>query len=55
MEAFWHRFGAFLAKNDQKTAKNGPKSAVSGYLSVNYVYLYGIHYLRLTRFLSLKK
>jgi hypothetical protein len=39
MEAFWNRFAAFLAKNGQKTPENGPKSAGSRYLSVNYVFL----------------
>jgi hypothetical protein len=42
---FWRRFGAFRAKNGTKTAKNGPKSGGSVYLSVNYAFLYNIHSL----------
>jgi hypothetical protein len=57
--AKWRHFGidfaSFLAKNGSKTAKNRQKSASSSYLSVNYVFLYGIHSLRLTKIQEPKK
>jgi hypothetical protein len=57
--AKWGHFGIdfepFLAKNGPKMAKKGPKSASSSYLSVNYAFLYIIHFIINTRFLSLKK
>jgi multimeric flavodoxin WrbA len=39
MEAFWHRFAPFWLKNGSKTPEKGPKSASSGYLSVNRMIL----------------
>jgi hypothetical protein len=36
-------------------AKNGPKSAGTSYLSVNYAFLYSVHYLILTLNYGLKK
>jgi hypothetical protein len=39
VEKFWHRFGAFRARNGTKTPEKGPKSAISGYLSVNRMFL----------------
>ena len=41
-------FAALSGQNGTKSAKTGPKSASSSYLSVNYVILYVIHYLILT-------
>jgi hypothetical protein len=48
-------FVALSGKKWPKTGKKRPKSAFYCYLSVTYVFLYVIHYLRLTRFISLKK
>jgi hypothetical protein len=48
MGTFWYQFAAFLVKNGSKTAKKGPKSVGSSYLSVNYVFLYSTHSLLLT-------
>jgi hypothetical protein len=55
MGAFWCRFEALSAQKWRKTAKKGPKSAFSCYLSVTYVFLYAVHSLLFTRFLWLKK
>jgi hypothetical protein len=44
-------FAPLSAQKWRKTAKKGPKSAFSCYLSVTYVLLYAVHSFILTRFL----
>jgi hypothetical protein len=39
MEVFWHRFAPFRAKKGTKTPEKGLKSASSGYLPVNKLFL----------------
>ena len=46
--ARWRQFGLDFAAFWAKNGKKGPKLASSGYLSVNYVFLYSVHSFRLT-------